>query len=58
MSDNVENLVLEHLRHIRRRVDQIVDDVSDLKHRMSGLESSIVLVRREVTLGDETTARQ
>lgn len=58
MSDNVESLVLEHLRHIRSRVDQIADDVSDIKHRMSGLENSMILVRREVALGDETAARQ
>ena len=58
MNENVENLVLEHLRHIRGRVDQIADDVVDLKQRMSGLESAMNLVRREVTLGDETDARQ
>ena len=58
MNENVENLVLEHLRHIRCRVDQIADDVVDLKQRMSGLESAMNLVRREVALGDETDARQ
>ncbi|PZN86462.1 MAG: hypothetical protein DM484_00870 [Candidatus Methylumidiphilus alinenensis] len=58
MNENVENLVLEHLRHIRGRVDQIADDVGDLKQRMSGLESAMSLVRREVALGDETDARQ
>ena len=58
MNENVENLVLEHLRHIRGRVDQIADDVGDLKQRMSGLESAMNLVRREFALGDETDARQ
>jgi outer membrane murein-binding lipoprotein Lpp len=58
MNENVENLVLEHLRHIRGRVDQIADDVGDLKQRMSSLESAMNLVRREVALGDETDARQ
>jgi len=58
MNENVENLVLEHLRHIRGRVDQIADDLGDLKQRMSGLESAMNLVRREVALGDETDARQ
>ena len=41
MTDNTENLVLEHLRHIRARVDQIADDMTDFKHRMSGLEQAI-----------------
>ncbi len=58
MSDNVDNIVLEHLRHIRGRVDQIADDMSDLKHRMSSLESAMVSVKHEVAHGDETDARQ
>lgn len=57
-TENLESLVLEHLRHIRARADQIADDISDLKHRMSGLEASMNLVKREVNLGDETNSRQ
>jgi hypothetical protein len=55
---NIESLVLEHLRHIRGRVDQIADDVIDVKHRISSLENAMVLVKREVNFGDETDARQ
>lgn len=58
MTESIENLIVEHLRHIRGRVDQIADDVTDLKHRMSSLEQSMVLEKREVTAGDETDARQ
>lgn len=58
MTENAESLLIEHLRHIRGRVDQIADDVLDLKHRMSTLESGMTLVRREVLNGDETYARQ
>ena len=58
MTENVENLIIEHLRHIRGRVDQIADEVSELKHRMSALESGMALVKREVIHGDETDARQ
>jgi tetrahydromethanopterin S-methyltransferase subunit G len=58
MTENVENLVLEHLRHIRGRVDQIADDMKDVKLRLSTLESSMSLVRREILIGDETDARQ
>ena len=58
MTDNIESLVLEHLRHIRARVDQIADDVTDLKLRMSALDASMGLVKREVNLGDEVDARQ
>ena len=58
MTEQIDSLVLEHLRHIRSRVDQIADDMGDLKQRMSGLESAMNLVRREVVQGDEIDARQ
>lgn len=58
MSESVDSLVLEHLRHIRNRVDQIADDMTDVKHRLSSLETAMVLVKREVVSGDETDARQ
>ena len=46
--ENVDSLVLEHLRHIRSKVDQISDDVSDLKSRMSNFESSVISARRDI----------
>ncbi len=58
MSGANENLVLEHLRHIRGRVDLIADDMKEVKLRLSSLESSLSLVRREIIVGDETGARQ
>jgi archaellum component FlaC len=58
MTDRQDNLVLEHLRHIRGRVDQIAEDVTDMKHRMTSLEGSMSLVKREVAYGDEADARQ
>ncbi|QVL49627.1 MAG: hypothetical protein KFB96_03730 [Thiocapsa sp.] len=57
MSAEIDSLVLEHLRHIRARVDQIAEDVGDLKHRMTSLEGTMSLVKREVAYGDETDAR-
>ncbi len=56
--ESTENLVLEHLRHIRGRVDEIAEDMHDLKHRMSALEQAMMLVKREVNLNEETDARQ
>ncbi len=58
MTENVESGTIEQLRHIRGRVDRIAEDMSDMKHRMSSLESAMVLVKREVSAGDETDARQ
>jgi chromosome segregation ATPase len=57
VAEAVENLIVEHLRHIRGRVDRIAEDMGDLKHRMSSLETAMVLVKREVSAGDETDAR-
>jgi len=56
--EELASVTLEHLRHIRARVDQIADDVTDLKLRMSGIESAMVLVKREINHGDEADARQ
>ena len=58
MTDAAENLIIEHLRPIRGGVDRIAEDMGDIKHRMSSLESAMVLVKREVSAGDETDARQ
>lgn len=58
MTDNVENLVLEHLRHIRGKIDSISDGMDDLKARMSSLESAMLTVNRAVNHGDEVDARQ
>lgn len=38
MSQQSDNLVLEHLRHIRGRVDSMSLDVVDLKTRIPALE--------------------
>ena len=46
MTDNVESLILEHLRHIRAKVDSTADNIDDLKTRMSSLESAMVGVKR------------
>ncbi len=58
MGDEIESLVQEHLRHIRGRVDQIAEDMGDMKHCISGLEQSMNLVKREINLSEETDARQ
>ncbi len=36
-----ENIVLEHLRHIRGAVDAIRGDIADLKSRMTTLEFTV-----------------
>lgn len=58
MSDNVENLVIEHLGHIRRRVDEIAEDMKDVKQRLHILEGGQNLTRREILLNEENSSRQ
>ena len=58
MTDNVESIILEHLRHIRGRVDRNAEDMLDMKLRMSSLEQAMVHVKRELAFCDETDARQ
>jgi hypothetical protein len=41
MASNHENLVLEHLRHIRGKVDQIAEDVETVKMRLNSVERSV-----------------
>ena len=41
MSADIDSLILEHLRHIRGRVDQLGEDMTIVKHRMTSLESQV-----------------
>ncbi len=58
MTDNIDNIVLEHLRHIRSKVDKTEQSIDDLKIRMSRLESAMLSVKREVADGFEAEIHQ
>ncbi|MCB1768314.1 MAG: hypothetical protein KDJ31_01240 [Candidatus Competibacteraceae bacterium] len=47
MADNVENLILEHLRAIRADIGGIKDDVREIKHRLTSLEAAVASIRRD-----------
>lgn len=38
--ENVDNIILEHLRHMRGKIDQMSEDMRDVKHRLATVESS------------------
>jgi predicted nucleic acid-binding Zn-ribbon protein len=61
MTDNVENLPLEHLKALRNEMREFRNEFhtesENLKQRMSALETAMINVKREVTAGDETDAR-
>lgn len=57
MADNVENLVLEHLRALRAGQDRIENELRDIKGRLSAVESGLNGVRRDLVALAEADAR-
>ena len=47
MTDNVENLILEHLRAIRADIGGINDDVRKIKQRLTSLKAAVAGLRRD-----------
>lgn len=43
-----DNLVLEHLRHIRSSIDGLRDEVREVKHRLTALEITVAGVKRDM----------
>lgn len=46
MAENVDNLVVEHLRAIRTDVSGIKTDVSEIKARLSSIDERLTLVEK------------
>ena len=57
MADNVENPVLEHLHALRAGQDCIESKSSDLKERVSAVETGLNGVRRDLVALAEADAR-
>ena len=41
MSEDADSLVLRHLHRIDIKVDRLIDDMRDIKHRMTTVEKSV-----------------
>lgn len=50
MPENVENLILEHLRAIRGDISKLVHAVDDLRVRVGSIEEHIAGMRRDMSL--------
>lgn len=48
MADEPDNLVLTLLRRIDEKVDRVLDDVHDLKARMTSVEEGLAGVNRRI----------
>ena len=38
--ETVENIILEHLRHMCQKTDQVADDMREVKHRLATVEAT------------------
>ena len=48
MNTEAENLVLEHLRAVRAKLDKIDNDLGDLRQRVSSIEHHLVNMQRDI----------
>ena len=48
MPDEPDNLVLQLLRRIDQKTDRLIDDVADLKVRMTSMEEGLAGVNRRL----------
>jgi predicted nucleic acid-binding Zn-ribbon protein len=48
MPENVDNLILEHLRAMRSDITALRDDTREVKSRLTSLETAVSAMRREI----------
>jgi hypothetical protein len=56
-TEKVENLTLQYLRRIDGKVDGLVEDVRDIKVRITNVEEGVVLVNRRLDRIDNRLER-
>ncbi|MGH7841126.1 MAG: hypothetical protein ACREQT_06335, partial [Candidatus Binataceae bacterium] len=44
MTAEVENLILEHLRHMRGQLDRMESDIAEIKSRLGRLETGLAQI--------------
>jgi hypothetical protein len=52
-----DNIVIEHLRHIRRKVDVMYDDLIDVRNRVSNLELGQANQQRSIDILSDRISR-
>lgn len=56
MSENVENLMLEHLKAIRTDMREMREDIREVKMRIGQLDIGLAGLRREIAHAEEADA--
>jgi len=58
MSDNVENLILEHLRGMRGGQERIEHELREIKNRITSLEAGVAGIRRDAAHDNDKIIQQ
>ncbi len=58
MTENIDNLMLEHLKALRLELADVKADTTDIKSRLRSIDSSMIDLRRNDLHGFEEVARQ
>ncbi len=58
MTENVEHLILEHLRSLRAGQDNLAHELREVQVRISSLEAAVLSTKREHLFPQEDVARQ
>ncbi len=58
MTDNVDNLLLEHLKAIRADIGTIKMDLKENTTRLGRIEVAVAGLRRDIAHNEEATAEQ
>jgi chromosome segregation ATPase len=58
MADNIDNLILEHLRGLRAEIASVKDDTREIKSRLVIVEAGIAGLRRDAGDYSATIADQ
>ena len=57
MTENVEHLILEHLKYLRSTVDRLAEDSHDIKARLTNVEENLAGVNRRLDRLDQRVDR-
>ena len=58
MTDQIDNIILEHLKAIRAELAEVKADTSDIKLRLHSVDTSVIELRRNNVHLFEDDARQ
>lgn len=58
MTDNVENLILEHLRGMRGSQERMEHELREIKNRITSVEAGVAGIRRDAAHDNDKIVQQ